>query len=400
PPHLHFEIRTHMPVEPGPGYWSYDPTLAGWLPPSKTIWRSRIEGAPGVQWVRDTNAESFSAVGVIRDTIIAVEDSQLIGVNILDGSQRWTRQDEEEISSAALSNDEKLLYVAYRNRLLMAFEISSDETGEILLSQEPVWEYDLDFPGTPVIMPLSDGSVIITTFRKMAAISSKGTLLWDTLDLAPAAGWTTWGNSLIYSTWGREKGLWSIGSTPPQEWTDSINGRPLGTPDGLFLYAPSAVYRLDPETKTAVEILPLYQSGAIQGDIIVLPDGNLLVAHADRFDRRLIVMDPTGNVTWERSIAGLPTSALKLLLVNQRVYLLLLIETDYTMTANIYAVDFEKSRLDHIFTGGTRSPRSQDNWFLNGTDDVLFFNIGGGSLQAIDLRQALDTISGITGSDS
>ena len=32
--HEHFEIRTHMPEEPGPGYWPTDPTEAGWLPPS------------------------------------------------------------------------------------------------------------------------------------------------------------------------------------------------------------------------------------------------------------------------------------------------------------------------------------------------------------------------------
>ncbi|MCA9920834.1 MAG: M23 family metallopeptidase, partial [Anaerolineales bacterium] len=51
-PHLHFEIRTQAPYETLTGYWPVDPTLAGWLPPSQTIWQQRIAASPGVEWIR------------------------------------------------------------------------------------------------------------------------------------------------------------------------------------------------------------------------------------------------------------------------------------------------------------------------------------------------------------
>ena len=49
-PHLHLEVRTHLPYAPGTGYWTEAPTLAGWLPPSETIWNGRLAGSPGVLW--------------------------------------------------------------------------------------------------------------------------------------------------------------------------------------------------------------------------------------------------------------------------------------------------------------------------------------------------------------
>ena len=47
-PHLHFEIREHMPSSTGRGYWSSDPAKAGWKPPSQFIWTYRMGTSPGV----------------------------------------------------------------------------------------------------------------------------------------------------------------------------------------------------------------------------------------------------------------------------------------------------------------------------------------------------------------
>lgn len=394
PPHLHFEIRSHLPAEPGPGYWGIDPSLAGWYPPSQTIWRSRIEGAPGVLWVRDTQAGSLSGVAVYSSTLIAIQDSHLIGISLQDGSQQWEYKDEEEITGAAVGD--RILYLAYQNRTLKAFALSAAGSGSDAnapFSPEPLWQTRLGFSGTPALMPLPNGGVAAAALRMMAAFSSSGKQLWELEYLAPIAGWTTWEGGLVYSNWGRERSLWTLEASGAQEWSSPLNGIPLGSPDGLFLYSPAGVYVLDPLHLTADEILPLYPSSAVQGDAIALPDGNLLIAHSDRYDRRLIVIDSGGTVLWERSVSSLPAGSIKLMLAGRRVYLLLLADSSGSGKALIYALDFESGRLNQIFTGGTRTPRPQDTWFLNGSGDIVYLNIGGGSLVAIDLEQAQEALS-------
>ncbi|MBI5930761.1 MAG: M23 family metallopeptidase [Chloroflexi bacterium] len=49
-PHLHFEIRTMWPNYPGPGYWTVDPRLRGWLNPRQFIenWRGWLN--PAHRW--------------------------------------------------------------------------------------------------------------------------------------------------------------------------------------------------------------------------------------------------------------------------------------------------------------------------------------------------------------
>jgi murein DD-endopeptidase MepM/ murein hydrolase activator NlpD len=74
-PHLHFEIRSHMPDTPGPGYWPVDPTRAGWLPPSATISNYRLAISPGVRWTRPNISWSAKGIGVLNDDVfVAVED--------------------------------------------------------------------------------------------------------------------------------------------------------------------------------------------------------------------------------------------------------------------------------------------------------------------------------------
>ncbi len=73
-PHLHFEIRTIYPDRPGPGYWSVDPTLAGWKPPTEYIWDQRLSTSPGVQWTRSfTPSNSILAGLLISNTVAAID---------------------------------------------------------------------------------------------------------------------------------------------------------------------------------------------------------------------------------------------------------------------------------------------------------------------------------------
>ena len=81
PAHLHFEIRTHMPDRPGPGYWPSDPTAAGWLPPSNYIIYRRKASAPGLRWLRPLSAIATKFAGQIdATTFIVVEKRAVVGI--------------------------------------------------------------------------------------------------------------------------------------------------------------------------------------------------------------------------------------------------------------------------------------------------------------------------------
>src|SRR3990172_10552375 len=99
-PHLHFEVRNHTPDDPGPGYWPVDPRLAGWQPPSEYIWTYRIATAPGVQWTRPFTA---TGIGLLSDGALAALDGQrLIGVDLNDGSLRWSHPVSGTLISSAV----------------------------------------------------------------------------------------------------------------------------------------------------------------------------------------------------------------------------------------------------------------------------------------------------------
>ena len=390
PPHLHFEVRTHMPEEPGPGYWPTDPTEVGWLPPSQFVWEKRMVAMPGVAWARPFTAEGTQNIAVLDgETLIALEASQLIGLDVADGGLRWQQAFTQTVANAIMDANQSLLYTADGQGQIMAFPLLEAENGTTSLADEPLWRVDLEMFTAPALLPLPGGGVVISVWQDMAAISAQGDLLWEAEVGKRPLDWLVANDQLIMTTMGSQGPIYSLTTSGPQAWPVDMNGRLVTVGEQIWLYSHDGIYRLDPEAMTSELLYQLPQSFLGLGSIIVLPDGGAMIAHREREDSRLIAFNPDGTVQWQRSYAQLGSGDSRLLLHNGRPYLLVQTGKDITTQLFLYAIDQQNSVLTHIFTGGTREPLSGGNWVVSLNEDLLLINVGGGAMAALDLDTAV-----------
>ena len=226
-PHLHFEIRSHMPTEPGGGYWAVDPTLAGWMPPSSTIWNYRMATLPGVQWARTYAGRITGGLGTLnQDTFAVVEGYQVISVNLFDGSVRGTLPSSDKVDAAVISADRSAIYVCNQFADLEAFRLPDPPEGELAISElSPSWRVELDAIGMPTLMPLPGGGVAVSVWGRLFGVSAAGELLWEQ-DIGGRPGyWTLADDWLILTVRGRDAAVWSIDESGPVAWATGISGR-------------------------------------------------------------------------------------------------------------------------------------------------------------------------------
>jgi murein DD-endopeptidase MepM/ murein hydrolase activator NlpD len=386
-PHLHLEIRTHLPYAPGPGYWPEDPTLAGWRPPSQTIWNSRIAAAPGVQWARLSDAGFSKGIGTLGlNTFVAVEDRQLAAFDLEDGSLRWRLEAEEYVDDALFDAEQPIVYVANRRGRVEALTVpglGEGASGEVAVP-ESLWAVDLDPVGAPALLPLPGGGVVLSVSKRMFAFSADGSPLWEEEVPERPVDWALADERLVFSTQGRDGSLWTIDTSGPVHWEAPLSGRPIVAGDQLWFYDHDGLYRLNAETQRSELVYALPSSFMGLGDMIALPDGGLLLAHRDRFDERLIALDAAGRVRWERSYGGLIQGKPSLLALDGRPYLMSEHMGNASSTISIYSIDLEGAELRHIFSGGSRAPDPNLTWAAAAGDGLILIHIGGGSLAALD----------------
>lgn len=203
---------------------------------------------------------------------------------------------------------------------------------------------------------------------------------------------------MIFTTSGQDTDLWTIDESGPTAWAAQISGLPVISGDGLFVYDQEGVYRLDPETRSAELLYALPRASPELGDMVALPDGGLLLAHTDWYDRRLIALDNDGTLRWQRSFSDVAPGQPRLHLLDSQPYMLLQNDTAYATDIAIFAIEMDRAELTHIFTGGTRTPRPQDTSAFAIDNDRLLLNIGGGSMVALDAQLAIDAVSWATDS--
>ena len=384
-PHLHFEIRTHLPFTPGPGYWPEDPTTAGWLPPSQFIWENRLSAAPGVAWTLPPLAQDSRGLGELADgTLLLLTDGALQGRAPVDGALRWQLRGENAFLDALWDPAAGLVYAAGRGGMLGAYAIPAIDP---LAQATPLWATSLGSAGTARLLPLPGGGVIAALGRRLIAFSPSGTSVWSgELENRPVA-WTLRGDELLLATSSADVALWTVTAGGLFPW-EAPGGEPLLLGDRFWLYAADGLYRLDADRRTATLFKPLAPALLLQKTAVSLADGGALLAHSDRADRRLIRLDSSGNVRWERSFLRALDGTPRLLASAGRVYLLADGSGTSAGLMTLYEVDLESGNLVSLFVGGTRSPARNETWLLTGAGGRLYLNIGGGHLVALDLAMA------------
>jgi outer membrane protein assembly factor BamB len=392
-PHLHFEIRSHLPDTPGPGYWPVDPRRAGWQPPSQYIWDYRVKNSPGVMWTRFFTATSSSGLGYLQDgTFVVLDEQQLVGLDELDGSLRWAQPFEARLSDTVLDAEGGLVYAATRSGVVAAFEPPAPEGGNVAASSPQLlasrWQLTLSAVRSPELIPLPGGGVVVYAENRMLGLSATGEVLWQFDPATPPIDWAAVGDGVVMTTRDNPPLVRTANESGLLEWGARIGGRVTVSGDQTFVYDVDGIYRLRPESLSAELLYKLPRAYPGPGDIVALPDGGVLFAHGNLQDQRLLVLDGDGELRWQRSIARLPTSLLRLLRVGERAYAVM-------YDGDVYAIDAVDGTLTHIFDAGSRNPYSGNPWAIASGDQILI-DFRGGNIVALDPVRALEAVSGAT----
>lgn len=403
PPHLHFEIRTHMPNEPGGGYWWQDPTLDGWLPPSQTIWQERMAFSPGVNWLRAPQSRDSAAIGLLSDqTFLMLEDERIVALDAESGEQRWSVEPDLRLETAVLDANRPILYIADQLGRVEAFRVSdlgSNEdsaAGNDMLA--PLWQQDLDVVGIPRLVPLPGGGVMLAVWNHAIGLSDEGQILWQDDNFDRIVDWATVGDELLITTSARDQALWSVSESGVILWPGVDTGSLAALSDRVLLVNDEGLHSLDPAARSIALLNDWPRDSLRASDVLGLEGDGALVTHFSRQDRRLVRFDQAGNVIWHRSLPDEIPGAPRLLLASGTPYLIASDETSSTGTISIYEVDLDDASLTHVFNGGTRTPRANLTATHLSSTGRLYLNIGGGHLVSVDLKDAAPDMVATSGS--
>jgi murein DD-endopeptidase MepM/ murein hydrolase activator NlpD len=390
PPHLHFEIRTHSPQVPGPGYWPRDPQLSGWLPPSATIWNYRVTSAPGVLWSQLEGDGLTSLVALEGDGLLLIQEGLLLKELDQDGQVRWEFPLTEDFNRLAADSDRDLLYVL--DSKLSAYALS--DLRDHPETAEARWGRPIIATRFDRLVPLSDGGVLVTSRNGAMAVNSSGVQMWRGDAIGDPLDWVEFDGALVLLTNHRETALWTVDHSGAVPWEFDAGGEMLASSEQLHLYGEEGVYRLNPDDRSADRIYALPDGFSRLGSMEKLKDGRLLVVHRDVEDKRLLLLEVNGTMLWERSIAELPSGKADLIVHGDEAYVLLSNDTSGTVTIDAYSVDLTTPALTRILSVGTRSPDASLDamWHAAANDGTLYISPGGAGLFLLDPAEALNQL--------
>jgi hypothetical protein len=235
------------------------------------------------------------------------------------------------------------------------------------------------------LLPLPDGGVLAATRTQLTAVSAAGTELWTEPLESQLLDWQLSDDALYLTTDGNDGRLWRIQPNQAEPIVE-LSGKLVRHSSGLWLYNRQGLYQIDLSgaEPAANLIYPLPTGTISRGDLLALPDGGLLLAHADVADRRLLQFDADGRLTWERSYAGEVQGNVTLHLVNGQPYLAASLGSGNNGELTLYALDQSQNNLTRLFEGGSRTPIANDMWLTAVANNQLLINVGGGPLALFD----------------
>jgi len=386
PPHLHFEIRYHLPNSTGHGYWSTDPAKAGWLPPSQTIWETRLKASPGVLWTKPYTEGLTRGLGIYQDNYILIQAGEISAIDLADETILWSQPISETIRNAVLDVAVSQIYLLDLGGDLTAFQLPG------LL--ETNWGANINASNAAELLPLPSGGVLVADRRRAIAVSTTGEILWQAETASQPTSWVQFGDQLIFVTSHSESPIWSADETGINSWDENRRGKLVSNNESIYLYTDDGIYELDVLNQTGTQIIHLNTINQRMSDLMPLQDGGLLLIHSDEYDRRLIRLNPAGTQVWERSIMAFPSGTWSLIKGNGAdVYLLIAHSNSAGTLLDLYAVDLDDAELTHILNAGSRLTYTRNTWTQAAGDGMWLINVGGGPLAAFDPVIALDRIT-------
>ena len=378
PPHLHFEMRLHMPYSTGGGYWPSDPSGAGWLNPSKTISQYRLKISPGSIWTKDMIASK--AIGSTGGSIyLLIQEGQLVGMDLRTGEEMWSYALSDHIKDVLLDPNQGMLYVSDSIEGLLAFAVPHNtDVMPVSEALDPLWEQKLPSSGRMDLMPLPGGGVLVSYKDRFHAFSPEGKTLWEEESSNYLNSWVLADDALLFTTYDKETPLASADDEGLYIWEENLPGRPLVTGDQAWIYSEEGLYLLDIEARAAQLIYALPSGLMRRSAALSLSNGGLLLLHTDSLDRRLLAFDLDGELLWEFSVPlnGNP----QLFELDADIYLVT--QPSFSgrgayRTMQVFRLDLEKEQLSRIFVSGSRTFNPRTTWAEDLDGQKLLIQIAG-----------------------
>ncbi len=368
-PHLHFEIRSIFPDRPGPGYWSVDPTLAGWKPPTEYIWDQRVGASPGVKWTRPlTSSDSLLAGLLISDTLAVIDRDQLVALNAETGRVQWSRPISATARQAIVDDARTTIYLTTISHTLQAIAARGDL----------LWQIPFTATTRSVLLPSPGGGVIAHDGRDLIGLSPTGAPLWRIENLPPPIDWLPDDGDLLFTTGSDQPALYRLERSGQLHFIASLGGQLATSADHLFLAAPTALYRLS----DTPQLLRQFDRASFGADSLVATSDGVIIAHNGVNGRRLIALRLDGSPRWDRSIQAVTGSAPQLISIKGEVYAV-------TKEGDVWWIDQKLGEVQRVLDGTrplTLSGRVRSVVTARGT---LIFDARGGRLIALDPHAAI-----------
>lgn len=396
-PHLHFEIRTHMPDEPGRGYAPKDPSLYGWYAPSDYIWQRRIAASPGVLWTMAPSEERTDLVGMLDEqTLVVLQGKELVGIDTVEGSERW-RQDTILHPYAALVHpDRTAVYVSSMFGDIQAFRVPHASHTNMArpapATIEPAWQVELDTGGFPTLLPLPGGGLVISTRTGLIAVSETGQILWQQETVVAILDWVWLQDQLIATMPGESRTVWTIDRTGATPWVSVAGGQLTISQGQILAYNHAGIYLLDPQKQATKLWMDLPGGFPGYDDLAALSDGTVLVTHKTISGGSLIVINADGTLRWRRAYGDLVPGRKHLFAANDRAYLAVETHATSSSTVHLYEVELDSAELVRLFTAGTRYSTPAHTWQVM-LDDRFIIHVDNTGTVALDPTDARQTES-------
>jgi hypothetical protein len=327
----------------------------------------------------------------------------LIGINMRDGSLGWSQPTLVAADMAVIDTKRSVIYDSNIFGMTEALHLLDPQDGNAAApsapSLVPLWKIKLDATGFATLMPLQDGGVAVSFQQQMFGVSPGGVKLWAVDTVSRVFDWVATDGRLIVSTAGSDGTIWTIDEAGPRLTEAGIGGHLAATDEHVWAYDEDGIYWLDLESLAAEMLYPLPLGFLRFGDIVALPDGGVLVAHTDVFDRRLIALDAEGTLRWQRSVSDIIRGQQRLMVRDGRAYLVSRHDIHSSSEVAVFAIDLNSAELIRIFRGGTRTRLSGgDPWVFAVGDDSILVNLGGGSIVKLDAGVAIEAVLQATNS--
>ncbi|NWF68503.1 MAG: peptidoglycan DD-metalloendopeptidase family protein [Chloroflexi bacterium] len=371
-PHLHYEVRTFMPGDGGPGYVDESPLLDGWLHPLDftMLWQMRL--LPGyVSYATFRLAPSLPPVALDNGGYAIASADVVQGVDH-NGVPAWSVQGSGVIIGlAALPGSRVAAYT---------------RSGQVLVVQEGRYRalWSVNGPEEAFVLLPNTETLVFLTDNGLAAYQADGTLRWNTTTAGGRVSVFEAGDSqILLGARGEAAHVWSIfeadsgAVTGSGTVTTSLAAAP-GTNGDWYLLDGARISRF-----ADGELSPLANLGQTAGRTA------RLTAAADRVyvytadaSGTLLALDMSGQVLWRVAYPYAGAATLPPLLAADGDCTLYALDVNGVLNA-FNASDGTLLRQAQMYPGGTltASPRAR----LLTVDGGGVFQMGAGFLSMVTM---------------